>query len=327
MRKVVIAVLLIFTGHSAPALAGVDPLSARINTEDAERFASVFNEADGAPDAATLQAGYIEPGSAGLKIFTPGRIENGENLAEAISKNPSAYRRAIDVCLPIASSATSELRAVYLALEGLLGDSNLPEIYALFGAGNSGGTAGPGAQVIGLEVICRDAQSEEEIRALLRSFFAHETVHTLQDGQEKLVDGADYLTASVILEGTADYVAALVTGKTPSPERAAWAAPRAEEIWAAFEKDRKKMKKLSSEKQFQKGSPLYRWVANVGATPDGWPAELGYWLGKEIASAYVEAAPDKKAAVKELIEMTDPDLVLKKSGYGARLEASARKAD
>jgi hypothetical protein len=302
------------------ASAGVDALMARVNAEDAERFVEIYEGAEGKPAAATLQTGYIDPGTDGLKIFTPGRIESGENLAGAISESPGAYRRAIDVCLPIVRASSAELRAVYLALEGLLGDPDLPEIYALFGAGNSGGTAGPGAQVLGLEVICRIAKTDDDIRALLRSFYAHETVHTFQPQDDQIASGADALTAAVIQEGTADYVASIVTGRPLSPERAIWAAPRAAEIWRAFEKDRRAIKRLTPEKQYEKGSPLFRWVANAGSPPEGWPSELGYWLGMEIAAAYVDAAPDKRAAIKELISMTDPDAVLEKSGYGERFK-------
>lgn len=301
---------------AAPALAGVDALEAEVDTRDADRFAEIFKASGGAPDAAVLQAGYIDPGTDGLRIFIQGRIKSGENLASAIAEAPEAYRRAIDVCLPIAKASSDELRAVYLALEGLLGDPDLPAIYALFGAGNSGGTAGPGTQVIGLEVICRLGKDETEIRTLLRSFFAHETVHTLQQPQEMLIESANALSAAVIQEGTADYIASLVTGRPLSPERAAWALPREKEIWKEFEKDRRKTEKLSSEEQYAKGAPIYRWVANIGSPPEGWPGELGYWLGMRIAEAYVDAAPDKRAAVEELISMRDPDAIIEKSGYG-----------
>lgn len=311
------AALALFAGS---ANAGVDALTARVNTEDADRFVAIYEAAGGSPTAAQLQTGYIDPGTDGLKIFTPHRIKDGANLSAAISEDSAAYRRAIDVCLPLARASSAELRAVYLALDGLLGDPDLPEIYALFGAGNSGGTAGPGAQVIGLEVICRYADSEDQIKSLLRSFYAHETVHTFQTPDDKFAVGVDALTASVIQEGTADYVAALVTGRPLTPERAAWAAPRAREIWKAFEKDRRATKKLTPEKQYEKGSPLFRWIGNAGSPPQGWPEELGYWLGMEIAAAYVEAAPDKRAAIKELISMTDPDAVIEKSGYAKRFK-------
>lgn len=318
--ELIAAIGVAFACLPVASFAGVDPMEAKVNTDDADRFVAIYEAAGGAPTAAELQTGYIDPGTEGLKIFTPQRIKDGGNLSAAIAKNSAAYRRAIDVCLPLARASSAELRAVYLALEGLLGDPDLPEIYALFGAGNSGGTAGPGAQVIGLEVICRYADSEDDIKSLLRSFYAHETVHTFQTPDDKFVAGADALTASVIQEGTADYVAALVTGRPLSPVRAAWAEPRDKEIWKAFEKDQRAMKKLTPEKQYEKGSPLFRWIGNAGSPPQGWPEELGYWLGMEIAAAYVEAAPDKRAAIKELISMTDPYDIIDKSGYAERFK-------
>lgn len=318
--SVILSRVLLLLAPLSGAAAGVDPLTAEINTEDADRFVSIYETSGGSPSAADLDAGYIGPGTDGLRTFIPNRIENGEHLANKIVENSSEYRRAIDICLPVAKASTGELRAVYLALEGLLGDPDLPAIYALFGAGNSGGTAGPDLQVIGLEVICRDADSEEKIRAVLRSFYAHETVHTLQTPGDSIVEGADPLLTSVLQEGTADYVASLVTGREPSPERAAWAKAREKELWKAFAKDRRAMKKLSPDKQYEKGSPIFRWIANVGSPPEGWPGELGYWLGMEIAAAYVDAADDKRAAIKELIHFTDPEPILEKSGYAKRFK-------
>lgn len=36
-----------------------------------------------------------------------------------------------------------------------------------------------------------------------------------------------------------------------------------------------------------------------------------------IAEAYVERAPDKRAAIRELLELRDPAAILKASGYGS----------
>jgi hypothetical protein len=318
MKHLVAAALLATT---SPAFAaGVDALTATVRAEDADRFVAVYEAANGAPSAEALDSSYIAPGSDGLKIFTPGRIENGENLADAIAANPAEYRRAIDVCLPIAKASSDQLRAVYLAMDGLLGDPALPEIHVLFGAGNSGGTAGPGAQVLGLEVLCRGDKDEVAIRALFRSFFAHETVHTLQPTGREGFFAKDTLLTAVLMEGTADYIAFLVTGEQPSPYRATWATAREAEIWNAFKKDRRASEKAPLKERFASGAPLYRWIANAGSAPEGWPDELGYWLGMQIAAAYVEKAGDRRAAIKELIDLEDAALILEKSGYAKRFD-------
>ncbi|MFW6027885.1 MAG: DUF2268 domain-containing putative Zn-dependent protease [bacterium] len=303
------------------ALARTDALTAGVNTEDADRFVAVFEAAEGKPAAADLQEGYLEPGSRAIEIFTPQRIQNAEHLAAVISKNPQIYRRAIDVCLPAAKEASGDLRAIYLAFEGLLDEPDLPEVHAVFGANNSGGTAAPGAQVLGLEVLCRLADTEEELRRTLLTFFAHETVHALQPPENRDTLLKDPLLSAIMREGVADFVAFLVTGKIPGPERDAWAREREPFIWHEFAKDRAALKGKSVDEVLSARSPLRRWVANAGNAPEGWPDELGYWLGMRICMAYFEAAEDKRAAVRILLETQDFAPVLVKSGYAERFEA------
>ena len=320
MNSISVGAAMLLASASPAGAVDVDALTAKVRDEDADRFVAVYEAANGAPTAEALEAGYIVPGSDGLKIFTPGRIESAQNLAKAIALRPDDYRRAIDICLPMAKASTEELRAVYLAMEGLLGDPALPEIYVLFGAGNSGGTAGPGAQVLGLEVLCRGDKNEAAIKSLFRSFFAHETVHTLQPLEREGLFANDTLLTVILMEGGADYIANLVTGETPGPERAVWAAAREAEIWNNFKKDRRQLAKRPIEKRFEKGSPLYRWIGNAGAAPEGWPDELGYWLGMQIAAAYVDKATDKRAAVKDLLNLEDATAILEKSGYAERFD-------
>jgi hypothetical protein len=62
---------------------------------------------------------------------------------------------------------------------------------------------------------------------------------------------------------------------------------------------------------------FHRWFANAGHAPEGWPYELGYWVGMRIAEAYVARAADPHRAMDELIEAKDPAAMLKASGYGA----------
>ena len=50
--------------------------------------------------------------------------------------------------------------------------------------------------------------------------------------------------------------------------------------------------------------------------PDnGWPPDMGYWMGYRIAQTFYDHAPDKRAALGELIEVTDFKTFLEKSGY------------
>jgi len=320
MRKFLMGICAVISsalGASGVEASGTSALDATVITEDAERFAAVFYETGGEPTAEQLLKGYLEPGTDGVKIFTKGRIKNAENLAAQIAENPDLYRRGIELCLPIAKEMTDTLRSVYLGLNGLLDNPPLPKVYAVFGGGNSGGTAGLGAQVVGLEVVCRISKTEDDIRRHFRHLFAHETVHTLQDfPSDKDFIYSDYLLLNILAEGGADYIAKLVTGTVRQPAREAWAQARYEYVRTEFLADRQKMRQMTPDEIDAKDSPRFRWVRNTKKTPDeGWPGELGYWVGSQIWAGYFAQADDKREALKDLLYLRNPQQVLQKSGY------------
>ena len=220
------------------------------------------------------------------------------------------YAAAIRDCLPVARATTGELRATYLALRGLYPDRALPQIYLVFGAGNSGGTAGPGAQVLGLEKMCEMAPTPDALRALMRFFFAHETVHALQRDPAPEVGP---LLASVMREGAADFVAALATGRPSDPERAAWAGSREAELWRRLGADLEATRGLSPDR-VEPGTPaadaMRRWVNNHGSAPSGWPGELGYWMGQRVWERWFDRQPDKRAALDRMLALDRLDEVL-----------------
>lgn len=181
--KMMLAGLLWIT---APSLAvaqtvppAANPLTVSVETADADRFAAIFSSANGLPTAKQLQLGYLDHGSYSLRIFKPDRIIDARHLADAVAKKPEFFRKAINSCLPISKDTTDELRATYLAFQGLLPGQPLPRILVV-GADTSGGTAGPGAQVLGLETLCGLADRPEKLREIVRAFYAHEAVHTFQ---------------------------------------------------------------------------------------------------------------------------------------------------
>lgn len=299
---------------SASPIRSVDPLTVDVNARDALRFARLMK--DGAvPTADILQHDYLDGAGVGVKIFTPRRIVDAQRLARAVASKPDNYRYAIRECLPQLPALRSDLRAIYLAYAGLLPERPLPAIEIIFGGGNSGGTASPETQVIALEATCLPGTTPEQFRTRMRSFFAHETVHTWQSDLSPQAL-ADPLLSEALQEGVADYLASLVTGEVPTPDRDVWAHQRESWLWQEFQRDRQAMQADSAGKHNQvANSPLLRWFENYGSAPKGWPSEAGYWVGMRIAEAYVARAHDKRAAIRDLIELKDPGAILKASGY------------
>lgn len=299
--------------------APADPLTVEIQLADADRFVKLFEATDGKPSAQELQEHYINPGSYGLSVFTPGRIGDGKRLAKAIAANPQMYKSAIDICLPVVKAANAELRSIYLGMQGALPEAKLPPIYVLFGAGNSGGTAARGVQVLGLETLCKVSDGPEELQRTLRRFFAHETVHVLQQ-DAGLTFGKDALLHNILAEGAADFIARLVTGEEPEPARSAWAEPREAELWEQFLADIDLTRAVAeySGGDTPEGAAFQRWIGNYGNAPDGWPGELGYWMGMKIWERYYAAAPDKHATLREMLSIKSPRKILETGSLSAR---------
>ena len=305
-----LALALLAAGFSALAAANtppepVDPLTARIEISDVERFAEIFAESGGTPSAEQLQEHYLDKGTYGVEVFTEGRIGDAARLARQVAKNQDDYRDALERCLPQVKAANADLRSIYLGLAGAIREARLPQVYIVMGAGNSGGTAGPDAQVLGLEVICRISEDDESLRKMLRHFFAHETVHALQMRADEEPDG-DELLRSVLVEGAADFIARLVTGAEPDLARAEWALPREDELLEQLLQDFDTVRDGSEDAE----KARRRWVGNFGSPPEGWPGELGYWMGMRIWERYWAASPDKRAALQRMLTLENPREVL-----------------
>ena len=303
------ALLLAASGPSTVVPPPADPQTAVVHTEDAERFAALFERTGGAPTAEQVQREYLDRGTYGVHVFMPNRIESAANLAKRVAAGRAKYADAIRRCLPVAKRADGELRAIYLALHGLLPEKPLPQIYVVFGADNSGGTAGPGAQVLGLETLCGLAGDEGKFRAVLAAFFAHETVHVFQAEEP----AGDPLLTSMLQEGAADFIATLVTGRQIDPERAAWGSSQEAELWRQLQADLA-VTRGADWSTTKRGTPaqaaLHRWVGNYGDPPAGWPVEAGYWMGQRIWARWYDKQPDKRAAIRRMLTLERPGEVL-----------------
>lgn len=319
MAGVIAALLLAAAGPATAAPPPVDPLTVEVEAADAERFAALWERTGGKPAAAEIQREYLDRGSYGVHVFMDGRIQGAAHLAEVIASKPEVYARAIRTCLPIVRSMTAELRATYLAMHGLLPEARLPHIYLVVGADNSGGTAADGAQVLGLEVLCRISDTPEKLRETVRAFFAHETVHALQSaaGPEAEAVG-DTLLGNVLIEGAADFIATLVTGRQIDPARAAWGMAREAELWRQFEADLATTRGVAGS-DAKPGTParaaFHRWVGNAGEAPPGWPGEAGYWIGQRIWERWYAAQADKHAAVRRMLTLDRLSEVLARGRY------------
>lgn len=269
--------------------------------DDAERFAKIFS-IKSIPGEKQIKTQYLEMGTKGIEIFTPYRIKNEKNLALAISENPKAYKKGVDICLPAARDMAIDAKRVLNKIQTLLGQNKSAPTFILFGADNSGGTANSDGLSIGLEVLCRFSNTEEEAKEVILGLVAHEIVHVYQSRTAKKSIEKNTLLRQALIEGVADFVANISLGKITKSEieRHNYGLKNEALIWSEF-------KVVMLENTFKP------WMYGSGV--DGRPSDLGYWIGKQIAKSYYEQSDDKNQALKELLYLEDPKSILLVSSY------------
>lgn len=97
------------------------------------------------------------------------------------------------------------------------------------------------------------------------------------------------------------FIAELVTGRPPSAPYMAYGYEHEAALWRELSEVLDAM---------NTGGWLY------GGQPADRPADLGYFFGYRIAEAYYTTAQDKRKAVSDIINITDYQEFLVRSGYG-----------
>ena len=289
------------------ALPG-DPSQAVIVTGDIPRFWAAFDAAGPEVDPAAFDELYLRPGSPGIEGFTQNRIRDAENLARMVRAKHDYYASIRGQSYRVADMEDA-IRAALVRLEAIYPDAVFPPVYFVIGAMNSGGTTSRDGLIIGVELYGRtpDTPMEELTdwdRAVLGRIddlpyiVSHELIHYQQQY------GANTLLGRSLREGSADFLGELISGRHINVHVHDWADPREAELWAEF---RSRLDDESVEGWLYSSSP-------------GRPNDLGYWMGYRITRAYYDKAPDKAAAVRDILSIDDPHEFLDRSGYAAHFE-------
>ncbi|HSM06728.1 MAG TPA: DUF2268 domain-containing putative Zn-dependent protease [Longimicrobiales bacterium] len=198
-------------------------------------------------------------------------------------------------------SLSPVLDEVYAGFDALHALANDPSVYLVVGTGISAGSTTGGRH----PMILLGMERHGSVAGLPWTI-AHELVHTQQDhprlgsltGGPRLLRGT--LLRHAIVEGAADFIAELVTGRpVVNPFGEANEAMLREE----FLRD-------------APGKEYGKWLYNGGRDrPEGWPADLGYWIGYRIVKAYYDGSADKAAALDRILTIDDFKAFLEDSGY------------
>ena len=293
--------------ENAPAVDGGATTGAIVQTGDVDLFYRVYDRADGHPTAEQLQHGYLDQGSEGLHRFAELRNISGQRIADALAKNPSLYSDA-KRCLAVLPQARERLESALHTLGTLYADARFPPVTFAIGRGKPVAVGAPDTGIqVGLEALCAIDWLNPDVEDRIVYVLAHEYVHVQQVRAHALSEKETPTVLEIsLLEGIAEFVGERIAGQVAYSRNAAAAAGRQLEIETRFAADLDK-------------TDLSDWAYNATAET---PGDLGYWVGYRIAKAYYRNAPDKRQALREILEMSDAKDFLARSGWypGVELE-------
>lgn len=294
----------------------VNPLDVELVTTDIHHFWSAYDKAllDTANRKKIFTEEYFDKASVGLQDYYRSKIGSIDAFMRNLDKKPAFYKAirantlAIDVMKP-------QIQGYLVRLKQLYPQAVFPDIYFVMGRWNSAGTVSENGMLLGVDQQVKSAdipthelnlweKNNFQDAASLPIIVTHELIHS----QQMNLKEDTTLLFYAIVEGMADFMCELITGKQPSVRQHEFARTRKKEIWNRFK----------AEMHLERA---YNWIGNGNQERPDHPADLGYYVGYEICKAYYERAIDKSQAIHDFFNITDYNAFLKKSGYEEQMNA------
>ena len=262
-----------------------DPLNAVFETRDTESFWEAFDAMGNSTKNPFTD--YINNGSAGVKGFVPYRIINADSLYLKVKKNKEEYLKSRNVLFDI-NSKEKRVKAIYSALKYWYPAAKFPPVYFVYGRFNSGGTVSADGIIIGTEML----KNLDGVTGLI----AHELIHFQQN-----IKGEDNLLKQSLVEGSADFIGEFISGEMINHKPFQYGEANSERLCKEF------VTRLKEENHED-------WLYGTTKKDDR-PNDLGYWIGYKICEAYFDKQSDKHKAIYDILNIENPLLFLKESGF------------
>ena len=293
--------------------ANRDPNAAKLVTSDIDLFWKAYDKATPTNDLYVYRDEYLRKGSEGLKAFTSMRIGSSCNLVDAIATAPKYYAGLREPSLKVASYEP-QIRSSYKKLQEIYPDAVFPDVYFVIGRQSSAGTLTDKMLLIGVDMFGKSTPASlEELSPWLKAVVgsmdrlpyvvAHELIHYQQKYPRN--QNSALLTRAVG-EGSADFIAELISGSHINPHLHEYGNPIEKELWLEFQKE-------------MSGTDVSNWMYQ-GEKAVKRPADLGYYMGYKIAESYYRNATDKKQAVRDILEIKDVNEFLTSSKYAEKFK-------
>lgn len=280
----------------------------KVEVSDIPLFWSAYDLAAGRTTQerqAIFDTEYLGKGSAGLRDFWISRIESSEQLVGVIDSRPRYYQALREVSRQ-APAQVEAIRASCRKLLDLIEDAVLADTFLLVGRMNSGGTVSETGLLIGVDMFgLSDQTPMDELSAWHRQVLRppaalprivlHELVHANQHYSQP-----GTLLSECIKEGACDFVVTLLLGPHDSIHYR-YGREHESALWERFKR----------EMHIQ---DISNWLCE-GTNAKDRPADLGYFVGHQICSAYYTRQRDGSQAIREMLRIQDFEQFLERSQY------------
>lgn len=276
-----------------------DPKKLKIIDIDVQNFWKAYKLAEEDPNNAEkiYMDNYINKGTMALQFYYLDKIGSINNFVYMHNLRKKYYASIKGNTLKAKKFKSKYLKS-FVNLKKIYPDAIFPPVYFVIGKLNSAGTVSSEGLILGIDQACMSPTvdtselstwEKANISTIneLPYTVAHELIHFQQDG---MASDTTTLKAAIV-EGMADFIGELISGKSANPDLLIYGKGKEKEIWKDFKKDMFLNKKSN-------------WIAN-GQQNDGKPSDLGYWIGYQICKAYYAEVKDKNQAIYDMLHIQD----------------------
>lgn len=287
-----------------------------IETSDIRNFWTAYDEVQKIRNQeekiATFKKLYIDKATLGLKDFIQSRNFTSEQWIESFESKPKFWNSIRNKTENIQKDFKN-IESLYQNFSRLYAGFSPPKIYFTMGNLKGGGTVINGNLIIGSELAASDKtvdyselsknyQDRMKINSGITFLTAHELVHT----QQNLKGTKTNLLGLCLKEGSADFIAELLTGEKVEAPYIEYGIQHQKSLWNDFQKE-------------MNGDDFQNWLSNTATIKDT-PADLGYFMGYIITKRFYESSKDKKKAVNIIMNLdfsntAETEKFLAQSGY------------
>jgi len=276
------------------------PEQAKVVYTDLVHFVEAYNElATNSDTLQVLQTMYFDRGSEGLKEFIRRHQLSPEMLRDAMLANPERY-----ALLPNFLANISVVEDTYLKLmqdySSVLPNAMYPPTYLLVGANRGIGQASLVGQLI---TVTRAADNLEKLQKIMTHELSHFQQAMAMGGQKyaALYTAPNNMLGICLREGGAEFVTSLVLNDITQSAALDY-----------IKKNESSLKQKFTEDLETQNKNFWLW-ASIGQNE--YPRLLGYAMGYLISKKYYEQAPDKTAALQNILLIDDAEAFVQSSGY------------